>query len=122
MYVNHSLRFQLTWMLLILLLSVCGISAPAGPSADAAYFTSAISEEASHGSTPADTVYSAETERAGTLPMKNGFITEQIDTVLQLEIPGNEHFNRLGIYNYHGSGNILFDDVSILNWILEKTK
>lgn len=46
----------------------------------------------------------------------------QIDRLLQLEIPGNEHFNRLDIYNYHSGGNILFDDESILNWVMQTKK
>ncbi len=46
----------------------------------------------------------------------------QIDEVLQIEIPDNEYFNSRGIYNYHGGGNILFQDKSILNWIIEKRK
>lgn len=44
----------------------------------------------------------------------------QIDEVLQIEIPDNEYFNSRGIYNYHGGGNILFEDQSILQWIVEK--
>lgn len=46
----------------------------------------------------------------------------QIDEVLQIEIPDNEYFNSRGIYNYHGGGNILFEDQSILQWIVEKKK
>lgn len=46
----------------------------------------------------------------------------QIDEVLQIEIPDNEYFNSRGIYNYHGGGNVLFEDQSILQWIVEKKK
>lgn len=46
----------------------------------------------------------------------------QIDEVLQIEIPDNEYFNSRGICNYHGGGNILFEDQSILQWIVEKKK
>lgn len=51
-----------------------------------------------------------------------GWIQEQIDEVLQIETPDNEYFNSRGIYNYHGGGNILFEDQSILQWIVEKKK
>lgn len=51
-----------------------------------------------------------------------GFSEDQIDDMLQLQIPDNAHFNRLGIFNYHGGGNILFDDKAILNWILSHSK
>lgn len=38
-------------------------------------------------------------------------ISQQIDNVLQLEIPDDTYFNRFGIYsNYHGGGNILFEE------------
>lgn len=48
-----------------------------------------------------------------------GLRDEQIDQLLQLEIPDNAYFNALGIHgNYHGGGNVLFDDERILNWIL----
>lgn len=51
-----------------------------------------------------------------------GLSDSQIDHVLQVEIPDNEYFNSRGIYNYHGGGNILFEDESILNWILSHKK
>ncbi|MEY8410417.1 prolyl oligopeptidase family serine peptidase [Lachnospiraceae bacterium 62-26] len=51
-----------------------------------------------------------------------GWTQAQIDEVLQVEIPDNEYFNSRGIYNYHGGGNILFEDQSILQWIVEKKK
>lgn len=51
-----------------------------------------------------------------------GYTDEQISELLALEIPDNEYFNSRGIYNYHGGGNILFNDVNILNWILAKQK
>ena len=54
---------------------------------------------------------------------KAGYNSQQIDNVLQLEIPDDTYFNRFGIYsNYHGGGNILFEDQSILNWILSHSK
>ncbi|MEE0732800.1 MAG: prolyl oligopeptidase family serine peptidase [Acutalibacteraceae bacterium] len=45
-----------------------------------------------------------------------GWTDGQIHTVLQLEIPDDAYFNSRGIYgNYHGGGNVLFEDKSILN-------
>lgn len=49
-----------------------------------------------------------------------GLTQSQIDDILRLEIPNNEYFNSRGIYNYHGGGNVLFQDESILNWIIGK--
>lgn len=52
-----------------------------------------------------------------------GLTEEQIDGVLQLQIPDNEWFADRGITgNYHGGGNILFDEESILEWILSHRK
>ena len=51
-----------------------------------------------------------------------GFSDEEISAKLCLEIPDNEFFNSKGIYNYHGGGNIVFDDKNVLNWIISHTK
>lgn len=52
-----------------------------------------------------------------------GWSDEEIDAVLQVEIPDNAYFNERGITgNYHGGGNILFEDESILNWIVSHHK
>lgn len=53
---------------------------------------------------------------------KKGYIDKQIDKRLILEIPDNEYFNNRGIYNYHGGGSIVFDDETVLNWILSHQK
>lgn len=53
---------------------------------------------------------------------EKGYTDEQIGKRLVLEIPDNEYFNNRGIYNYHGGGNILFDDANILKWILAQRK
>ncbi len=54
---------------------------------------------------------------------KVGWTDEQIDAVLQVQIPDNEYFNSRGIQgNYHGGGNILFEDESILTWIISHKK
>lgn len=51
-----------------------------------------------------------------------GLTDEETENFLQLEVPSNEYFNQQGIYNYHGGGNILFDDETILTWITQKEK
>lgn len=51
-----------------------------------------------------------------------GWTKDQINRILRLEIPDNDYFNRMGIYNYHGGGNVLFDDENILNWIISHRK
>lgn len=51
-----------------------------------------------------------------------GWSDEQIDEVLQMEIPDNEYFNSRGIYNYHGGANVLFEDEMILEWIIAHKK
>lgn len=53
---------------------------------------------------------------------ENGYTDEQISKRLVLEIPDNEYFNSLGIYNYHSGGNIVFNDETVLNWILSQRK
>ncbi len=51
-----------------------------------------------------------------------GWSAEQIDEVLQVEIPDNAYFNSWGIYNYHGGGNVVFEDETILKWIISHKK
>lgn len=53
---------------------------------------------------------------------ETGLSDSEVDRLLQVEIPDNSYFNALGIYNYHGGGNVLFDDETILNWIIQQTK
>lgn len=53
---------------------------------------------------------------------EKGYTDEQIGELLILEIPDNEYFNSRGIYNYHGGGNVVFDDETVLNWILSRQK
>lgn len=53
---------------------------------------------------------------------EKGYTDEQISELLALEIPDNEYFNSRGIYNYHGGGNIVFDDETVLSWMLSKSK
>lgn len=51
-----------------------------------------------------------------------GWSDERIAKVLKIETPNNEYFNKHGIYNYHGGVSILFDDKSILEWIMGQHK
>ena len=52
-----------------------------------------------------------------------GWSEEEIEGVLQVEIPDNDYFSQRGITgNYHGGANILFEDDSILQWILSHRK
>lgn len=52
-----------------------------------------------------------------------GWTDGQIDGVLQVEIPDDSYFNSRGITgNYHGGGNVLFEDKTILSWILSHHK
>lgn len=53
---------------------------------------------------------------------KAGATKDCIDELLHLQIPDNKYFNSSGIYNYHGGGNILFEDKSIQDWVLAKHK
>lgn len=54
--------------------------------------------------------------------LEAGYTEEQIDKVLQVEIPDNAYFNNMGIYNYHGGGSVVFDDREVLHWILSQEK
>lgn len=51
-----------------------------------------------------------------------GITSDEIDQLLQIEVPGNEWFNQMGIYNYHGGGNVVFDQKRILDWITSARK
>ena len=51
-----------------------------------------------------------------------GWSAEQIDEVLKVETPDNAYFNSRGIYNYHGGGNVVFEDETILKWIISHKK
>lgn len=51
-----------------------------------------------------------------------GYSENETNGLLRLEIPDNAYFNRLGIYNYHGGGSVLFDREDIQNWVLEQQK
>lgn len=52
-----------------------------------------------------------------------GMTEAEGDDLLRLEIPDNAYFAQKGIdSNYHGGGNVLFEDINILNWILSQKK
>lgn len=54
---------------------------------------------------------------------EEGWTDEEIDAVLQVEIPEDAYFHARGITsNYHGGGNVLFEEESILQWILSHQK
>ena len=94
-----------------------GIYEPIAQNDVAVYIFMAENDEY-YGSAKARSVYEG-LQRAW---REKGYTDEQISELLALEIPDNEYFNSRGIYNYHGGGNILFNDENILNWILAKQK
>lgn len=52
-----------------------------------------------------------------------GWTQEEIDAVLQIQTPDAEWFAQRGVTgNYHGGGNVVFDETSILEWILSHSK
>ena len=53
---------------------------------------------------------------------ESGLPDAEIKGLLQLQIPDNAWFNQRGVYNYHGGGSILFDEESILGWVLKQEK
>ena len=52
--------------------------------------------------------------------LKVGVPEENMDDFIRLDIPDDDYFNSHGIYNYHGGGNIVFDDEEILTLIIQK--
>lgn len=54
---------------------------------------------------------------------EEGWTEDRINDVLQMEIPDNEWFRQRGIReNYHGGANVVFEEESILKWILAHSK
>lgn len=52
-----------------------------------------------------------------------GWTQEEIDAVLQIQTPDAEWFAQRGVTgNYHGGGNVVFDETAILEWILSHSK
>jgi hypothetical protein len=54
---------------------------------------------------------------------ETGLFDSEIEPLLKLDIPDNAYFNQRGIYgNYHGGGNIVFQNTDVLNWITSARK
>ena len=52
-----------------------------------------------------------------------GWSEDGIDDVLQLQTPDNAWFAERGVIrNYHGGGNVVFDEEEVLTWIISHTK
>lgn len=52
-----------------------------------------------------------------------GWVEEDIDNLLQIQTPDNNWFAARGVTdNYHGGANVIFDETSILNWIISHHK
>lgn len=52
-----------------------------------------------------------------------GWAQEEIDAVLQIQTPDADWFAQRGVAgNYHGGGNVVFDETAILEWILSHSK
>ena len=52
-----------------------------------------------------------------------GWAEEEIDGVLQIQTPDAAWFAERGITgNYHGGGNVVFEETSVLDWILSQSK
>ena len=52
-----------------------------------------------------------------------GWTEEEIDGVLQIQTPDAAWFAERGITgNYHGGGNVVFEETSVLDWILSHSK
>lgn len=52
-----------------------------------------------------------------------GWSEEKIDSVLRIQTPDEAWFAERGVTgNYHGGGNVVFEEESILNWILSHSK
>lgn len=48
---------------------------------------------------------------------------DEIDAVLQIQTPNKEWFAQRGIMgNYHGGGNVVFEEASVLHWIVSHNK
>jgi predicted peptidase len=52
-----------------------------------------------------------------------GWTADEMDIVLQIQTPDNEWFAERGVTgNYHGGGNVVFDETNILKWIVAHDK
>ena len=52
-----------------------------------------------------------------------GWSEEETERVLQLQTPGADWFAERGVTgNYHGGGNVVFEEASVLDWIVSHSK
>ena len=52
-----------------------------------------------------------------------GYSEDEMQDLLQLQLPDATYFAERGINgNYHGAANIVFDDQSVLDWMLTQSK
>lgn len=52
-----------------------------------------------------------------------GWSQEEIDGVLQIQTPGQDYFAQRGIHgNYHGGANVVFEEQSVLDWVVSHQK
>ena len=52
-----------------------------------------------------------------------GWSEKEINSVLQIQTPDNDWFAERGVTgNYHGGGNVVFEESSVLDWILSHSK
>ena len=55
--------------------------------------------------------------------LENGWDEDNIASVLQIQIPDNGWFAERGITgNYHGGGNVVFEEETILSWVISHSK
>ena len=52
-----------------------------------------------------------------------GWGEEDISSVLQIQTPDNDWFAQRGVSgNYHGGGNVVFEEESVLEWVVSHSK
>ncbi len=52
-----------------------------------------------------------------------GWSEEDISSVLQIQTPDNDWFAQRGVSgNYHGGGNVVFEEESVLEWVVSHSK
>ena len=52
-----------------------------------------------------------------------GWSQEEINGVLQIQTPGQDYFAQRGVHgNYHGGANVVFEEQSVLDWVVSHQK
>ena len=52
-----------------------------------------------------------------------GKSNDETEALLQIQTPDKEWFARRGVTgNYHGGGNVVFEEASVLNWVISHSK